>query len=580
VVLVLSPGEQVREIPPEDWELPQDPNEVVSRLTIQLEECRAAKEDIESNWGESQKLYDGEVWEAKVGPDRDKENVQQDDWTEGEKVSINLVKQAVSNKVPILLDSIPTLYVKAFNEAQDDAATQLETYLQALWHQNQALRELKKVYKDGLVLGTGAVKVFWNQTGRKTASPTGADPRVGFPDLSYLSPWSIFPDPNAERMEDCEFCFLRSVMSAGMVKRMYPGADLQSMETEDIQDRHPLHDYLKSDHGHAQRFQIWEAYHQFGDYLTIFSGREILWHGPNPIPGQQLPVVLFINDERGADLWGLADADGGGDEIQRAINKLFWRIFCHARLATNPTWRLIGPGTVTPDYTPGAIWQVIGGRAGETIFEPNIPPPLPAYVMPLLAQLIQLWESWTGIHDVTQGQRPAGITAGVAIQALQEAAQTSLRQTIRDWGLQIGEVGQQLLDLVTTFTVDQSTALLPQEQGAQRATIDPSQFRGPDGMPWPFRVVSMPQADLPLGQGPLLQLMMALMPTGAVDAQAILDVARVPGRQQILERMRQAQLAQFQQAVREETEAGFASETEQLKARVEQENMRADVTGE
>jgi hypothetical protein len=200
--------------------------------------------------------------------------------------------------------------------------------------------------------------------------------------------------------------------------------------------------------------------------------------------------------------------------------------------------------------------------------------------MPLLAQLIQLWESWTGIHDVTQGQRPAGITAGVAIQALQEAAQTSLRQTIRDWGLQIGEVGQQLLDLVTTFTVDQSTALLPQEQGAQRATIDPAQFRGPDGMPWPFRVVSMPQADLPLGQGPLMQLMMALMPTGAVDAQAVLDVARVPGRQQILERMRQAQIMQFKQAVRDEAEAGFASETEQLKARVEQEQMRADVTGE
>ncbi|MFH2116128.1 MAG: hypothetical protein ABIJ86_16635, partial [Spirochaetota bacterium] len=47
--------------------------------------------------------------------------------------------------------------------------------------------------------------------------------------------------------------------------------------------------------------------------------------------------------------------------------------------------------TVKPDYTPGSVWQVIGARAGETLFEPNIPPPLPSYVMNLLGQLIQLW---------------------------------------------------------------------------------------------------------------------------------------------------------------------------------------------
>jgi hypothetical protein len=60
----------------------------------------------------------------------------------------------------------------------------------------------------------------------------------------------------------------------------------------------------------------------------------------------------------------------------------------------------------------------------------DTPPNIPASTFQFIELLLQLTDVVTGVHDVTEGRKPAGITAASAIMALQEAAQARVRYKI------------------------------------------------------------------------------------------------------------------------------------------------------
>jgi hypothetical protein len=144
---------------------------------------------------------------------------------------------------------------------------------------------------------------------------------------------------------------------------------------------------------------------------------------------------------------------------------------------------------------------------------------------------------------------------------LQEAAQTRLRQIIRSFQIQLAEVGQLLLDLLTHYSVRDLVGFLPDDQ-PRRATVSAKNLRDMDNRPIPFRVLVAPSSDIPMSQAQLAQTVMALAPTGMIDQQMILDALRLPGRQAMMERMRQAAQAQLASAAQEETAAHIRAELE------------------
>lgn len=78
------------------------------------------------------------------------------------------------------------------------------------------------------------------------------------------------------------------------------------------------------------------------------------------------------------------------------------------------------PGTVIPTH-------IDVNQAAKWLQVPNFP----AAIFTQIEQINMSIDTITGVHDVTQGRKPTGITAGVAIESLQEAAQTRLRLMAR-----------------------------------------------------------------------------------------------------------------------------------------------------
>jgi hypothetical protein len=239
-----------------------------------------------------------------------------------------------------------------------------------------------------------------------------------------------------------------------------------------------------------------------------------------------------------------------------------WRINVHQRLTSNPTWTQIGPGTTVVDNNPGGIW--LNNNPNATL-NPNVPPPMPGYTLDLLGIYLQRWERWTGITPSLQGAREPNISAGVAYSAMREAAQTRLRQIVRSFGQQLSEAGQMMLDLITHYGTGQMTSSVVSGEAAQRTEVNADEPRI-NGKPHPFRVLVAPSSDIPMSQAEVAQIMMALIPTGYVDAEGVLNALSIPGRQGMLERMRAAALAQYKQAVEEEATRNLQAEIERNKS--------------
>jgi len=94
---------------------------------------------------------------------------------------------------------------------------------------------------------------------------------------------------------------------------------------------------------------------------------------------------------------------------------------------------------------PARIWEPIPNMSRDIRFleVPQTPNDIIAYI----ELCIRLVDMITGITDVSEGRRPAGITAGVAISALQEKAQTQYRQKIRNNDTYLEEQGRMFISL-------------------------------------------------------------------------------------------------------------------------------------
>jgi len=524
-------------------------SDLISQMENLRTEAVPAKSTIEAIWDDCWDLYNGDQWKHAEFPI---------DWTRQERVTINLLKSTINTVSPIEGDALPIWYVKAYDPRNDEKADLLSRFMQGLWFDQRLDRVYNLVRKDAHVTGTGAMKVFLNTTARRGATPT-APPNVrGRVDVCHLDPYSLYPDPNAQNIEDARYVMIRTVLPESLVKRLYPRADLDRMEAENVSERRGQYYEMTRDSGEEKRFQVWETYHEFGEQLTVWSGSEVLWSGQSPVPGGRFPVVLFLDDERGQDMWGSGMIANGGDEIQTAVNRCLWRVMCHARVCVNPRLIKTGVGTVIMRNAPGDLVEINSPTAR---LEPLRTPDLPPYIFQTLQLLLYLWDTMTGVHDVTAGQRPKGIQSGAAIMRLQEAAQTRIRQTIREWSICLGEVGQIVLDMMQAYYTGVQTVFEMTNDGPKRVSFVAEEvLKDPIGGPIPYRVVVQPQNDLPMSQVDWAQLVMQLAaipwPDPALQ-KMVFSLLRIPGREEYFATRQELAQETFRESYQNELEAAL-----------------------
>ena len=78
---------------------------------------------------------------------------------------------------------------------------------------------------------------------------------------------------------------------------------------------------------------------------------------------------------------------------------------------------------------------------------------MPSYIRDTIEMLKNDIEIISGVFDVTRGERPGGITAAAAIQALNEQAQGRIKLKLQTFEVFIAEIGGLWLSRIQQFWV-------------------------------------------------------------------------------------------------------------------------------
>ncbi len=171
--------------------------------------------------------------------------------------------------------------------------------------------------------------------------------------------------------------------------------------------------------------------------------------------------------------------------------------------------------------------DVISPRRGSTVQWLD-PPRVDPQHFEMQARTVQDIDNIGGVHDVTQGRRPAGIEAGVAIARLQEAAQTRIRGKDRAAADHWAEV---LTKMLAADSKKADRVIFYQGTQGEPLSISPSELAGG------FYIRFAEGSGLPSTRDDLKALAKELYAAGLTDAQDLMEKLDYPDWRSIQRRM-------------------------------------------
>jgi hypothetical protein len=306
---------------------------------------------------------------------------------------------------------------------------------------------------------------------------------------------------------------------------------------------------------------------------VVIANNILLEDDHNPYLDGQFPYARLIDHVLPREFYG----EGEVDQLrgpQTVINKLISYVMDIFSLTGNPVWTVPTNSGVQPESLinqPGLVVEHTPGAPPVRQQGMEVQPSMFA----ALDRMIQYFDKISGIHDVSRGAAPLN-SSGVAIDNLQEAAQTKLRLKARNIEAWLTKAGHQMQSRFLQFytipriirvtenenvptyfkiaideTIDESGEA---QMAATVQDIEPSQNEFGEQVFTPtqtrqFEIKSTFDtrvsvgSSLPFRKAQREQRANQLFQLGIYDAEDLLEDLEHPRKEQILEKLQQRQQA-------------------------------------
>ena len=399
---------------------------VINKFEKMFQSCKEARKGRIPRWRRNEELYAGEMLKPFNLPKYKT------------RIEPNIIHSVVETMYAILTDRPPKVDIMPKTEEQVQSARTSQETVEFVLGQAKFNRAVAMMKRDGLIYGNGFVK-FSMQDG---------DLSVTVPDI-----YTVFIDPLATNLQDAKCVVFATPAYVGDIKDTYgktvgaegkmneyrsfikssEGYATDSANLNDLDTQSPMDKPESSDYRGGQTL-LKEAFYKTpeGWRLATWAGRTMLQDTESPF--DFLPLIMFQNYQNAHTIWGKGEPEvieslvvGSAIALSQGMDNLIY----HGNPAIVMSKSLAKSQGNRPSDKPGQVFYVNGPHERiDRLSAGNIS----SSTLPMAQSMIQLADTVSGVHDITQGRNPSGVTASRAIQQLQEASQQVIRAKEREIG--------------------------------------------------------------------------------------------------------------------------------------------------
>ncbi len=419
-------------------------------------------------------------------------------------------------------DRNPKVDIMPKREEQIMGARLAQDVVEHVLDSRKAYRAIAHMKRDGLIYGNGFLKIAMID---------------GEIDFIVPDPFTVFVDPLATSIENSKCIIFATPTYVDDIKEMFPekGKDVGSegrideyrsfiknddsyaTDTVNLNEISPVNsgNDKDSDYRGGQAILKEGWYFEKGKLcLATWVGKTLLQK--EVAPYDRIPVAMFKNYPSGHSIWGKGEPEvieslaiGSSIALSQGMDNLIY----HGNPAIVMSKSLAKLTGNRPTDKPGQIFYTNGPHERvDRLPAGNIS----SSTLPMAESMIKLADSVSGVHDITQGRNPSGVTASRAIQQLQEASQQVIRAKEREIGTDaIMDIYKITLNLLKNNSEDKISVRRYDEEGSgyQFASVNPYDLD--DDMDFKY----VPGSSMPESRASRFDQAIDLLQLGLLDAE-------------------------------------------------------------
>ena len=341
--------------------------------------------------------------------------------------TMSTLNSCCDNVIADQIDNMPEAVMSPEREETMDSAQEMTDVIGFVLHQAGFAGKYQQMMEDAVVAGTGVAQVFWDDD---------AEDGEGMANVLAWHPEDFFPDPMCENIQDGRACFKVTHTTVGWIEEHYPHAkgfvagdeyaDMQEMrEAPGGDSRVTLIEFWYRRYDALERRHRVHMAQMAGGALLCATetgfGLEAAFEGGVYAHGKY-PFVLY----KYRDAWRRPFGTGlihDYKETQNAINRYCRYIDDNARESSVQRHFIRRGSGVNADEVADMTRTVIewDGSDIREVLQTVQAQPLNMQVYQMMQYMADAMKQDCGQNQFARGDGGLGVTAGTAINALQQA---------------------------------------------------------------------------------------------------------------------------------------------------------------
>jgi len=282
------------------------------------------------------------------------------------KIHVPYIQQTVDTILPRLVSSKPKINVLPREESDVDSAQMNEKLVSYQWEKMRMYKTIKMWVKQGLIYGTGIVKLGWD---------FDRENEKDGPWVNVVSNYDVFIDPNAASIDDAAFIIYKQERDLAEVKKNKNYKNLDELERvvgkdNDTSDKVSERSSLgRSEPGSDERKKvvIFEYYGKMAmeddeiekDYFIVTANNEIILRIEElkEVYPCGKPFVAFRDNDMPLDFWAIGEVEPL-IPLQDELNTMRNQRLDNRKLIMNHMWLVNKNGGINWDdfvSKPGGV---------------------------------------------------------------------------------------------------------------------------------------------------------------------------------------------------------------------------------